>query len=163
MNCICRVFNLEKKGEGNEPTIKGLPHLFCTETLSQLTEEDKQLGPMKTALENKNFDAFKRISPGLQQFFHHSYVSKQGIVVVDSRIAVPSCLRQAVLSWIHRDHPGQQAMIDLVANLWWPGIHRQVVEKADKCDTCRKYGKNLKSLIPKQVHSTQIARLKLTY
>ena len=40
-----------------------------------------------------------------------------------------------------------------MANLWWPGIHRQVVEKADKCDACRKYGKNLKSLIPKAGHA----------
>ena len=76
--------------------------------------------------------------------------------MVDNRIAVPSSLRQAVLSHVHRAHPGQQAMIDAVSYLWWPKMHSQIIEKAEKCEACKKYGKNLKPLCRKAEQSDSI-------
>ena len=93
----------------------------------------------------QNFAAFKKIAPGIKQFFNLMSVQK-GIVLVDNRIAVPAELREAVLTHLHLNHPGQVAMIDAASYLWWPKMHRQIIEKAEKCDACIQTGKNLKSL-----------------
>ena len=95
----------------------------------------------------KDFNSFKKIAPGIKQYYKLMSVQK-GVVLVDNRIAVPSDLRQAVLTHLHLDHPGQIAMIDAASYLWWPRMHRQIIEKAEKCDDCIQTGKNLKSLQP---------------
>ena len=61
---------------------------------------------------------------------------------------MPADLREAVLTHLHLDHPGQVAMVDAASYLWWPKMHRQIIEKAEKCDACIQTGKNLKSLQP---------------
>ena len=46
---------------------------------------------------------------------------------------------------LHRTHPEQEAMVDAAQYLWWPKMHREII---DLCQTCRSssaYGKNLKT------------------
>ena len=40
---------------------------------------------------------------------------------------------------------------------WWPGLHRDIREKAENCPSCRVAGKNLKTQLP----LTEINRLEL--
>ena len=37
-------------------------------------------------------------------------------------------------------------MLREAADVWWPKIYREIVEKANKCEECIKAGKNLKCL-----------------
>ena len=60
-----------------------------------------------------------------------------------------SQLRQAVLKRIHRGHPGQEAMLDVSKYLWWPHMHKDIVNLAEECRSCTRYGKNAKYIISK--------------
>ena len=146
-NCSCEIFKIDDQDRAAGPLIKGLPQLFSLSLLADLTDKDKLLAEMKKHWLAQNFAAFKKIAPGIKQFFNLMSVQK-GIVLVDNRIAVPAELREAVLTHLHLDHPGQVAMIDAASYLWWPKMHRQIIEKAEKCDACIHTGKNLKSLQP---------------
>ena len=49
----------------------------------------------------------------------------------------------------HRGHPGQEAMLDLSNYLWWPHMHKDIVNLAEEYRECTRYGKNAKNIIPK--------------
>ena len=65
------------------------------------------------------------------------------------KLPVPLQLRQAVLKRIHRGHPGQEAMLGVSQYMWWPHMHKDIVNLAKECRSCTRYGKNVKYLIPK--------------
>ena len=65
-------------------------------------------------------------------------------VVIDNKLAIPESLRQAVLTRLHRSHPGQEAMMTASEYLWWPFMNRQIIETFEKCRECTLFGKNFK-------------------
>ena len=149
--CVAKVFNVDRKARENEDMIRGLPSIMRPEILMTLQEEDKELYEMKQALEERDFDRFKKAGKAYQQFYHVSYVNPTGILIVDNRLAVPSSLRSAVLQWLHKGHPGQRAMIDAASYLWWPKMHTNIIETAEKCEPCAEnLVRTLKHLLARQ-------------
>ena len=63
-------------------------------------------------------------------------------IIVDGQLAVPGQLRLAVLRRIHRGHPGQEAMLVVSKYLGWPHMHKDIVNMAEECRSCTRYGKN---------------------
>ena len=74
---------------------------------------------------------------------------QDNLILVSNRKAVSLQLRQAVLERIHRGHPGQEAMLGVSQYLWWPHMHKDIVNLAEECRSCTRYGKNVKYSIPK--------------
>ena len=50
---------------------------------------------------------------------------------------------------IHRGHPGQEAMLDVSNYLWWPHMQKDIVNLAEECRECIRYGKNATFISPK--------------
>ena len=67
---------------------------------------------------------------------------------MDQRLVIPKDMRENVLRAIHFGHAGRDAMAMLreASDVWWPRIHREIVEKARNCAECQKAGKNLKCI-----------------
>ena len=133
---------------------RGLPQLFSPGLLEELTAEDPILSQLCKAVKNRDYDKFCQVDKNLSHFYNMAS-EQMGILIVDNKIAIPSKLRQACLNWLHRDHPGQTAMLDAADYLWWPKIHSMIIEKAEECTHCQATGKNLKSLITKQKFEKQ--------
>ena len=51
-----------------------------------------------------------------------------------------------MLRAFHFGHAGRDAMLREASGVWWPRIHREIVEKARNCNECRLTGKNLKCM-----------------
>ena len=100
---------------------------------------------MKTEITNKDYEAFARIDPYIKTSWDSAAVVG-GCIIIDDKIAIPSCLQRAVLSRLHHSHPGQEAMVDTEQLLWWPRIHRDIVNLCKNCRECTQFGKNLKWL-----------------
>ena len=147
--CAKKVFNIDAENPEGKKIAKGLTSIFTPDTLSELTDEDPILGKLKRACKNQDFKAFKKADPKLAQFYNISSVSREGILLVDNRIAIPQGLRSAVLAHLHRGHPGQEKMVDAAEYIWWPRMHREIIKKAEECSECTAYGKNVKTLKPK--------------
>ena len=76
--CVAKVFNMDRKIRENDDLIRGLPNITRPEILMTLQEEDKELNEMKQALEERDFDKFKKAGKGYQLFYHVSYVNPSG-------------------------------------------------------------------------------------
>ena len=123
--------------------IVGLPVLFDADLLAELTAEDRFLGPMKRAIINKDITSINKLCAYMAQFWPKAAVVNN-CVVIDNKLAIPEPLRQAVLTRLHRSHPGQEAMMTASEYLWWPFMNHQIIETCEKCRECTLFGKNLK-------------------
>ena len=83
----------------------------------------------ETVMHKKDFEKFKSSAKNVAQFFKLS-AEMNDVLVVDNRLAIPEKLRNAVLNWLHKDHPGQLAMLDAANYIWWPKMHSQIRGKS---------------------------------
>ena len=65
---------------------------------------------------------------------------------MDNRLVIPKNMRENALRAIHFGHAGRDAMLREAVDVWWPRVHREIVEKAKNCVQCQQAGKNLKCL-----------------
>ena len=65
---------------------------------------------------------------------------------MDHRLVIPKDMRENMLRAIHFGHARRDAMLREASDVWWPRIHRDIVEKARKCNECRETGKNVKCM-----------------
>ena len=51
-----------------------------------------------------------------------------------------------MLDSLHLTQPGSAAMVDLCQHVWFPHIHRSIVQMTQNCRHCTEQGKNLKTI-----------------
>ena len=98
----------------------------------------------KRALINRDYEGFYRIDSYIKSFWQCAAVF-DGCVVVDDRMSIPNCLRKPLLARLHRSHAGRLAMVDAAQYIWWPRMHRDIVQLCKDCPQRTKFGKNLKA------------------
>ena len=116
----------------DQKSLTGLVGILDSDVLSELTDEDASLSLIKRAIVNRDYEGFCRIDSYIKSFWHCAAVV-DGCVVVDNRIAIPMCLRKSLLSRLHRSHAGQLAMVDAAQYIWWPRMHRDIVQLCKDC------------------------------
>ena len=65
---------------------------------------------------------------------------------MDNRLVIPKDMRENILRAINYGHAGRDSMLREASDIWWPRIHREIVDKARNCRECQLAGKNLKCL-----------------
>ena len=88
-SCAKRVFKLDQDAPHSKQYARGLPEIFNLENLAELTNEDKTLSKLITAVKANNFEAFRAVGKGLGQFFYLAQATDEGVLLIDNRIAVP--------------------------------------------------------------------------
>ena len=131
-----------------ENNLLSLSKLFDRNLLAELTTEDTWMDRLRRVIERKDPHIFELMGYYTTSLWHQMTVVDD-CIVVDGRLAVPGLLLPAVLKRIHRGHPGQEAMIDVSKYLWWPHMHKDIVNMAEECRSCTRSGKNAKYIIPK--------------
>ena len=129
----------------DKKSLPGLTGILDQDVRAELVADDPTLRLMKNAVTSNDYEGFCRIDPYIRTFWDWVAVV-DGCVIIDDRIAISQCLQKAVLSRLHRSHPGQEAMIDAAHYVWWPTIHRDIVSTCKNCTQCTKFGKNLKTM-----------------
>ena len=95
---------------------------------------------LRRVIERNDRHSFELMGPYTNSLWHQLSVVDD-CILVDNRLAVPGQMRQAVLKRIHRGHPGQEAMLDVSKYLWWPHMHKDIVNLAEECRSCTRYDK----------------------
>ena len=81
-----------------------------------------------------------------QQKFNELSLDENNFIYLDERLIIPEELQKPIFRSLHWGHPGRDAMLGAVADIWWPHIHRDIVLLAQTCPNCQNAGKNLKTL-----------------
>ena len=103
---------------------------------------------LRRVIERNDRHSFELMGPYTVTIWHQLTVVDD-CILVDNRQAVPGQLRQAVLKRVHRGHSGQEAMLDVSRYLWWPHMDEDIVNLAEECRSCARYGENAKNIILK--------------
>ena len=129
-------------------TLDNLAKLFDKSLLAELTTEDTWMDRLRRVIERGDKQGFELMGPYTNPLWSQMAVQDE-CILVNNRLAVPVQLRQAVLKRIHRGHPGHEAMLGAAQYLWWPHMNKDIVNLAEECRSCTRYGKNVKYLISK--------------
>ena len=108
---------------------------------------------LRRVIERKDRHSFELMGPYTNSLWHQMAVVDD-CIIVDGRLVVPGQLNPVVLKWIQRGDPGQVAMLDVSKYLWWPHMHKDIVNMAEECRSCIHYGKNVEYIIPKNASKT---------
>ena len=139
---------LKRPKQQQEETLDNLAKLFDKSLLAELTTEDTWMDRLRRVIERGDKQGFELMGPYTNTLWSQMAV-QDDCILVNNRLAVPVQLRQAVLKRIHRGHPGQEAMLGASQYLWWPHMNKDIVNLAEECRSCTRYGKNVKYLISK--------------
>ena len=98
------------------------------------------INQMCIAAKEGSYEKFAAADKNMGHFFQLAK-NEDGILIIDNRLAIRSKLRNACLNWLHRNYPGQMAMVDAANYLWWPKMHSLIIERAESCSQCRQIGR----------------------
>ena len=115
--------------------------------LPAIYEADKVLQKVIQLVKTREGSKFSRLPAPWREKFNAFSVYHRNYLYMDQRLVIPANLRSSIMSSIHYGHPGRDTMLRYVADIWWPKIHREVINTAKCCEQCSKAGKNVKTLL----------------
>ena len=80
----------------------------------------------------------------------HRYrlTTRFGLLFYNDKIVIPEAMRTTIIAMLHQGHPSATKRDQSSTAFWWPGLYREIREKAENCPSCRASGKNLTSQLP---------------
>ena len=101
---------------------------------------DKNLRPLIIFMKKGDCEATKSAYGQYWLKVRNRLQVREDCLLIDERIVIPTQLRQTKLESLHLTHPGSAAMLVLCQNVWFPHIHRSIVQMAKHCEHCREQG-----------------------
>ena len=74
-------------------------------------------------------------------------LDEREFLYMDNRLVIPQAMRPMIMCSLQYGHPGRDAMLAMIEDIWWPRIHREVIDQARLCEQCLESGKNLKYIL----------------
>ena len=109
-------------------------------------ENDRNIQKIIRVIRDKNPAVISRLPPPWREKFNSFSLDSKKLLYMDQRLVIPKDMRENVLRAIHFGHAGRDALLREASDVWWPRIHREIVEKARNCAECQKAGKDLKCI-----------------
>ena len=111
-------------------------------------KSDQTLQKVITLIQHYDEKQFKKFPKVWQNRFNELSLDENNFLYLDERLVIPEELRRPIFRSLHWGHPGRDSMLQAVADIWWPQIHREIVLLAQTCNQCKDSGKNLKTIKP---------------
>lgn len=113
--------------------IGDIPETITADEIREETAKDKSLQSVMKALTSKDWDLklekFKSIEDEL--------TTDKGFLLRGNRFVLPEALHNRALEIAHESHPGISTMKRFLRHrLWWPGMDKQITQKAESCRDC---------------------------
>ena len=87
-----------------------------------------------------------RLSPPWREKLILFSIVSQNILYMDQRFVIPKNMRENVSRATEFRCVVRDAMLRGASDVWWPLIHREIVEKTKNCADCQTAGKNIKCI-----------------
>ena len=150
-NVVAAVEKATKTEEDTPLFRRKIQRVLGVPFIAAATKKDRNLQPLTNFVKKWDWDAIK--APYGQYWFNirNPLHVREDCVLIDKRIVIPYQLRQTVLDNLHLTHPGSAVMLDLSHHVWFPHIHRSIVQMAQNCKHCTEQGKKLKPILGKKL------------
>ena len=94
-------------------------------------ENDRVIQKVIYLVKNKSSAVIARLPhPPWREKFNSFSVDSNGLLYMHHRLVILKDMRENMLWAIHFSHAGRDAMLRKASDVWWPRIHREIVEKA---------------------------------
>ena len=136
-----RLQKVSTKNDGSRGGHAAVPTTTTKSFIAAATKKDRNLRPLINFVKKRQWEAIK--SAYGQYWFNvrNRLHVREDCLLIDERIVIPTQLRQTVPESLHLTHPGSAALLDLCQNVWFPHIHRSIVQMAKNCKDCTEFGK----------------------
>ena len=126
-------------------------------------QADKMLQKVISLVKSREGAKISRLPAPWREKFNSLSIDERGFLYMDEGLVIPASLRASILISVHYGHPGRNTMLRYISDIWWPKIHREVINTAKCCEQCSLAGKNVKPLkrqnqfgeIPKSVEPNE--------
>ena len=145
-----KVATVEKAQEtevGTPLFRRKLQRVLGVTLIAAATKKDRNLRPLVNFVKTRNWETIKTSYSQNWHNLRNRLHVREDCLLIDERIVIPAELRQTVLDSLHLTHPGSAAMLDLCQNVWFPHIHRSIVQMAQNFRHCIEQDKNLKPVL----------------
>ena len=69
---------------------------------------------------------------------HRLHLSTRfGLLFYNDKIVIPENMRTTIIAMLHQGHTPAAKVDGLAEAFWWPGMHREIQEKAETCPSSR--------------------------
>ena len=79
--------------------------------------------------------------------FQSFSVDEKDLLYMDNCSVIPQPMRSMIMCSLHYGHPGRDSMLAMIEDIWWPRIHREIIDQARLCEQCLESGKNSKCIL----------------
>ena len=89
---------------------------------------DKTIQKVISIVKNYNRTAVSRLPSPWRGKFQSFSVDEREFLYMDNRLVIPNSMRAMIMCSLHYGHPGRDAMLAMIGDIWWPRIHREVID-----------------------------------
>ena len=139
----CRVTTRVDKMSDKSPSIK----LLNEKLLPANYVADKLIQRVISLVKTYNKTGVSRLPSPWREKFQSFSIDDKNLLYMDNRLVIPQSMRSMIMCSLHYGHPGRDSMLAMVEDIWWPRIHREIIDQARLCEQCLESGKNLKCIL----------------
>ena len=107
-------------------------------------QADKMLQTVIALVKSRERAKISRLPAPWREKFKSVSIDDKRFLYMDERLVIPANLRPSNMSSVHYGHLGRDTMLRYISDMWWPKIHREVINTAKCCEQCSIAGKNIK-------------------
>ena len=151
------IMTEELRHAANQPPLKipmcySVDQIEVLQTLGNFTfasqyETDEFMQKIVALLKKPDSTKINRLPTPWREKFRCLSLDPNDFIYMEEHLVIPKALRQVSIRSLHYGHPGRDTMLETVSNVWWPRLHREVVNLAKTCPQCQTAGKNIKPLL----------------
>ena len=139
----CRVTTRVNKMSDKSPSIK----LLNEKLLPANYVADKLIQRVISLVKTYNKTGVSRLPSPWREKFQSFSIDDKNLFYMDNRLVIPQSMRSMIMCSLNYGHPGRDSMLAMVEDIWWPRIHREIIDQARLCEQCLESGKNLKCIL----------------
>ena len=89
---------------------------------------DKLIQRVIRFVKNYNKTGVTRLPSPWRETFRAFSLDEREFLYMDNRLIIPQAMGPKIMCSLHYGHPGRDAMLAMIEDIWWTRIHGEVID-----------------------------------